>query len=310
MKAYKPVSSKLVVESAIESYNKSLTEAAEAEKKNQKSYTEAEEFMNIRTSRLAQNNRFTSFSQSLTNSLLGECVYHVFAKAMDESVMQQPGTTAMMRAMVGDFLNEDASVVYASMRKKSNMLAEMYDLIGKTKKAILEADGFDRMDPSTYRIDTLTKDNFFEELEGLNTDSVSDAIREKVTAALDEFIENNHKDHEKIVGALELTADKLKEVEDEPDAVKESYEHLSKQFIAKVRNRKKSVFESMVMAVCESTLKDEKLKKEFMEDNKLNIDKIVSRVQTMYTFMETVNTMNLYTIDEAYIEELLQNLRV
>ena len=143
----------------------------------------------------------------------------------------------------------------------------------------------------------------------MDTESISDAIRNRVTDAIDDFMVSNREDHDKIMGALELTRDKLEQVKNEPEEVRESYENLSKRYISKVRNRKKGVFESMVSAMCESVMKDDNLKQQFTEGAKLNIPKIVDRIETMYTFIETVNTMKLYDVNEEYMENLIQSLR-
>ena len=56
-------------------------------------------------------------------------------------------------------------------------------------------------------------------------------------------------------------------------------------------------------------MKDDQLKEEFTEGAKLNIPKIVDRIETMYTFIETVNTMQLYPVDEEYMQNLIESLR-
>ena len=62
--------------------------------------------------------------------------------------------------------------------------------------------------------------------------------------------------------------------------------------------------------MCESCMKNQELSEEFTENGKLNVPKIVDRMQVMYTFIETVNTMNLYKVDEAYMQNLIESLRV
>ena len=311
--AFKPISDKVIVENAIDSFNNRI----EAEKKaadediaaREQQLKESEEILIQRGKRSTGLSRFNSFSESVTHALLSECIYNVFSKAMRPELLQESGVTAMMRAMVGDFIKEDASDIIYKMRTKSATLSEMYNLITDTKKKILEADGFDRYDPSTYRIDKRTRDDFFDRLDDMDTQSITDAIRDRVTHAVEDFMLSNSKDHERIMTALQMTKDKLEEVKDQPKEVQESYEQYSKRVISKIRNRKKGVFESMVTAMCESVMKDDQLKEEFTEGAKLNIPKIVDRIETMYTFIETVNTMQLYPVDEEYMQNLIESLR-
>ena len=313
MMAFKPVSNKLVIESAIDNYNKQIEEAAiekQKEKNKENAYLkESEEIVRLRNRANSTFNRFTSFSESVSHALLSECIYYVYSKAMRKPLMEQKEIPTMMRAMISDFVHEDYSDIIFKMRTKNATLSEMYNLIQKTKKSIFESEAFDRNDPSTYRIDSEKKDEFFDTLDKMDTESISNAIRERVSKALEDFVTSNKEDHDKIMAALNMTKDKLEEVSDQPEEVKESYQQLSKRFIGKIRNRKKSVFESMVMAMCESVMKDAQLKEEFTEGAKLNMGKIVDRIETMYTFIETVNTMGLYPVDEEYMQNLVNSLR-
>lgn len=313
MRAFKPISNKVLIENAIDSFNRELQEAADRdaaeERARMQQFKESENIAMLRGRRNSGLTRFNSFSESVSHALLTECIYYVYRKSMRESLLEQENITAMMRAMVGDFIKEDAADILYKMRTKSATLSEMYNLINTTKKKILEADGFDRMDPSTYRIDPVVKDEFFEKLDNMDTESISNAIRDRVANAVDDFMINNKKDHDRILSVVQMTKDKLDSVQSEPEEVKESYEYMSKRAISKIRNRKKGIFESMVMAMCESVMKDDQLKEEFAEGAKLNIPKIIDRIETMYTFIESVNTMNLYDVNEEYMQSVIEGLR-
>ena len=311
MKVFKPISNKVLVEGAIDTYNKRIEMEAQARKDEDiarsKAFKESEAFVVKQGSRFAAQKRFASYSESVTHALLSECIYHVFKNSMRKELLEQENVTAMMRAMVGEFVKEDSADILYKMRNKTATLSEMYNLITSTKKTILE--NVDQFDPSSFRIDREVKDNFFEKLDLMDTESIENAIRERVTNAVDDFMTANKQDHDRIMGALQMTKDKLEEVKNEPEEVKESYQRISKQYIGKVRNRKKSVFESMVSAMCESVMKDDVLKEQYSEGAKLNIGKIVDRIETMYTFIECVNTMKLYDVDEAYMKSVIDSLR-
>ena len=306
MAGYKPISTASFVEAAIKRYNEQHSDISKPEAR---PFREAEEALNTVASRMSSLNRFQSYSESLTNSLIGECVYHVFAKAMDERIMKESNVTGMMRAMVSDFLKEDAASILSSMRSKTAYLSEMYELISNTKKAIIESEGFDKKDPSTFHVNPDVQQDFFNKLDGLDDEAITDSIRAKVTDAIEDFMLSNKKDHEAIKDALENCEKKIHDNPDASEVVKESYQQICKRKITDIRNRPKSVLESMVSAMCESVIKNDELKNEFMVEGKLDMPKIVDRIQMMYTFIETVNTMNLYKIDEAYISDLIQALR-
>lgn len=309
--AYKPVSNKVVVENAIDAYNKKLEQEASAYREQQLQEQQAMREGEIFQSKLARKQqaakRVTSFKESVSHALLSECIYRVYRDAMRPELLQEANIPTMMRAMISEFINEDYSDILYKMRTKTPVLSEMYNLIDSTKKKINES--IDTEDPSSFRIDKGIKDDFFEQLDTMDTESISSAIRNRVTDAITDFLVANREDHDRIMDTLELTKDKLAQIKDEPEEIKESYERLSKRHISKIRNRKKGVFESMVMAMCESVLKDDSLKEQFMEGAKLNMPKITDRIETMYTFIETVNTMRLYDVNEEYMESLIESLR-
>lgn len=303
--SYKPISSAQFAEAAIQRYNNSQNKSEDKPKM----YREAEEALTTVASRSASLNRFASYSESVTNALIGECVYHVFKKAMDERILGESNVTGIMRAMVSDFLKEDAAGILNSMRNRSAYLSEMHELVNSTRKAIFEAEGFDKKDPSTFHVDPSIQQDFFNKLDGLDDDEITDSIRSKVASAMEDFMVANKHDHEAIKDALTKCDQKIHDNPDATETVKEGYQQLCKLEISKIRNRSKKVFESMVSAMCESVIKNDDLKDEFMIESKLDMPKIVDRIQTMYTFIETVNTMNLYKIDEEYLNNLIEALR-
>jgi hypothetical protein len=306
----KPVSTKAIVEAAINSYNEQF-EIAEREKRQQKlaekkAFKEAENLYSMKAAALEKKARITSWSESVTTALLGDTIYHVFKNAMNESLLQQPNVTGMMRAMVSDLITEDANEILAKMRRKTPVLCEMYNLITDTRKKILESAAGEE---HTFYIKQDLQDDFYSQLDSMDTSEIEDSIRERVSDAVNTFLDDNREDHDKIMEVLALTKAKVDEHEKEPEEVKESFQQMSRRAIAKIRDRRKGVFESMVTAMCESVLKHDNLKEEFCEGANLNIPKIVDRMQVMYTFIETVNTMQLYKIDEAYMQDLIDNLR-
>lgn len=309
----KAVSNKLIIESAIDSYNKNLEAQQEAAKQQQaeakRAFRENECIVQRINNPRERQAKYNSFKESVTAALLGESIYYVFSKAMDKTLMEQTNVTGIMRAMVGDFIKEDANSILSSMRTKNVTLSEMYNLITSTQAKLFGEGGtVVKDDISSYRIGPEIKSAFFDQLDNMDISEIEDAIRERVSDSMNEFIEKNKQDHDAIMNCLQATKDKMDTTKDE--TVKESYQALSRRKIAKIRNRKKGVFESMVDAMCESVMKNDELKEEFTESGKLNVPKIVDRIQIMYTFIETVNTMNLYKVDEAYMQDLIESLRL
>ena len=170
-------------------------------------------------------------------------------------------------------------------------------------------------DPNTLVMDTTIKDDFFENLNLEDTGDVSDMISQRVMASIDDFIKSNSNDREKIKEILTDAKEKIDQVkanEDKDDETKteiaESYDHIAKRHITNIRNRKQNVFNVMVSEMCKNAMKNDDLKREFVTEGKINVPKVVSRVSLMYTFLETVNTMKLADVNEAYLDEVIASL--
>lgn len=308
----KPVSNKLLVESAINDYNDKINfieaENKKREIESRKIMKEQELVVQSIGKKDIARRRYTSFSESLNGVLLGEAIYHIFEHTIPEELLDKPGSKTVMRVMVSDFVTEDAASIIRKMGR-SPILSDIYNIVTSTKKKILESIADTKDDPSTFRIAPEIKDEFFDKLDNMETDSITNAIRDRVAGEVNEFIDANKRDHEQILNILQLTKDKLDEKKDSSEEVQESYTNMSRRAITKVRNRKKSVFEAMVSAMCESVMHNDELKEEFTEYSNLNIGKIVDRVQLMYTFLETVSSLNLYKIDENYMMDLIESMR-
>lgn len=306
----KPISNKVLVENAINDYKSRIasidSENQRREAERRKILQEQDIYARAATKARTNQQRYISFSESLTAVLLGEALYHIMEHSVSDELLNKQGSTTVMRAMVSDFVNEDAPVIMRRMGH-SAILSDIYSAVNSTKKKILES--VDKNDPSSYSIAPDIKDEFFQKLDDMDTESITAAIRERVAGEVNEFIDANRNDHEQIVHILQMTKDKLEEKEKAPEEVKESYTNMSKRAIAKVRMRKKSIFEGMVSAMCESVMKHDELKEEFTEGSKLNVEKIVDRVQLMYTFLEAVNSLKLYPIDETYMRDLIESMR-
>ena len=70
-----------------------------------------------------------------------------------------------------------------------------------------------------------------------------------------------------------------------------------------------SVYEAMVRVLMESTYKNEILKETYMgEDNKTDLKKIMADVRAMYTVLETCNILNIIELNDAYLENMIQEM--
>lgn len=251
--------------------------------------------------------RFTSFAQTVRTALVTESIYKIFKESMSDEIKNDRTSTSIMRAMVTEYVNENGyDTILNRMRTASSVTSSIYNTITETAKNILES--VDKTNPDTFFIAPEMKDEFFKQLDYSDSQAISDAIHQRASDAMDDFVTANTKDHEDITAALQQAQEKIGNVPAEDDELRESYSMIARRKTTEVRNRPKGVFHSMVTAMCESVMKNADMHDEFMTEGRLNIEKIVSRTHLMYTFMEMLNTSRIGKVDEAFIEGVIKDL--
>ena len=252
-------------------------------------------------------NRYRSFSQTVRTALVTEALYKIFKESMSEEVKNDNTSTSIMRAIVSKYVNENGyDTILNRMRTASVTTSIMYNTITETATKILE--GVDKTNPDTFYITPEMKDEFFKQLDYSDSQAISDAIHQRVTDAMEDFVTANTKDHEDITSALQQAQEKIADVPAEDDELRECYSMAAKRKATEVRNRPKGVFHSMVTAMCESVMKYSDMHDEFTTEGKLNIEKIVNRTHLMYSFMDMLNTSRIAKVDEVFIEGVIRDL--
>ena len=244
--------------------------------------------------------------RDLRKSLLSECIYSVFDKALGFQ-LEAEANDAMKRALVNNFIEEQGTQnLINSFKRNSYMLSEFARLIESTVDIVVEK--CDKEKCQDIEIDPETKDQFYEKLNTEDAEQVASAIKNRVSNAVDEFIQSNMTDRIEIQEIIKKTQDKIDKAK--TDAIKESYDRQCKQEITRIRNRNnKNVLECMIFNVSSATLKDKTMEKLYMSEGSLDLDKIVEKCTIMYTFLETVNTAKMKKLDGQYITNALNSLK-
>ena len=250
-------------------------------------------------------NRYNSFSETVRAALVTETLCKILKESVSDEVRNDNTSVNILRAIVSNYVNENGYInILNRMRTASVSTSIMHNIITESAKKILES--VDKSNPDTFHITPEMKDEFFKQLDYSDSDAISDAINQRVSDAMKDFVSANTKDHEDITGALKQAQEKIAEC---PDAnLHEGYELKAKRIATEVRNRPKGVFHAMVTSMCESVLKHPEMHNEFMTEGHLNIEKIVSRTSLMYTFMEMLNTSRIDTVNEAFINDIIRDL--
>lgn len=252
--------------------------------------------------------RYISFGETVKSALVTEAIYKIYKEATDGRLVDDVTNRSIMRGIVSEYVNENTCYdILDKMKRASVLTSQMYNTINETARKILES--VDKNDPSTFTITSDMKDEFFKKLDYSDSEAVSDAIKARVSSEVNDFVTANAKDHEDINNALKDAQEKIENTPESATDIREAYDQKARRQILAIRTAPKNVFHAMVSAVCESTLRNQTEYAEFMHEGHLNVDKVVDRVELMYTFMETLNTARIEKIDEAYLESMIENLK-
>ena len=298
-------SNKLFVESLINNFEEANTPEAISEGE----FLSAEgtmvlENMDARNSIL---NKYRSFTNTMRNTLLIEAMCKIMNESVTEEVRNDRVSRNIMRAMVSEYVNENGyDNILHRMKTASISTSMLYNTISTTASKILES--VDKSDPNTFVITPEMKDDFFKQLDYSDTEAISDAIKERVADAMNDFVTANTKDHDDITSALNAAQEKINSSNPDDTELHESYTRLAKSKVNDIRNRSKGVFHSMVEATCKSVLANKDMQEEFMTEGHLDMNKIVDRTKLMYTFIEMLNTSRIAKVDASFLEGVISDL--
>ena len=298
-----------VVEAAINDYNENIKKAnTTPEYKLNAFESEASSVLESTYVRQAASSRYNTFAQTIRTSLLTEALYKLFTESMTEEIKEDPVNRNIMRSIVSSYVNENGYYdIMNRMKTASTTMSSIYKTITESSEAILEDVVKDN--PDTFTIDMDDKDEFFQQLDYNDTASIGDAIKDRVSNSIEDFVTANTKDHEDITQALKHAQEKIDNIPPESENLKEYYQMKTKRQINEINNGSKGVFHSMVAAMSEGVMKDKKSHAEFINEGHLDMNKIVDRVRIMYTFMEMLNTARIDNINESYIAEVIEGLK-
>lgn len=251
---------------------------------------------------------YGKFKQEVTDTLVAETVYCLTASCTDSMILESGYNKSLLRVLATNFVNENGSQnLLRKWKSTSYIMSELAYIIQNNIDSICEK--ADPKNQATLKIKDDQKKKFFNDIDKVNADSAITAIRTKVKSATAEFIDSNNAAKEQIKSILDSTKKKI-EKNDKDENLKEAYASQAKRKITDIRAGKtKGVFEAMVYSVSQSAFKNEDAKKIFIENANLNMDTVVEHCEVMYTFLETLNTLKLIKIDEAYIEKLIADLK-
>lgn len=228
-------------------------------------------------------------------------------KLMTSYVLEQNSFNLVNRMYdINIYLNDIASVV-----------DEAYNVIIEEVKNDIDS-GMTQDDAFNIEFNSI-KDNFITKTKAAIPNDITKMICDKVQDSVQDFIDYNKDNKFRIQKIYDETKKKIEEtsklnISDENRKVlKEDYIRDAKYKESKILEEEKNLFGSITGVLLESIYSISSLKESYTSKiglkNKVDLHKVINTSKVIYTFLESLNTMNMETIDEEYIKNILTEMK-
>lgn len=246
-----------------------------------------------------------SKKKRVKKALVKEALKMMLNDSMGLSLMN---TSNIQNNLVESFVESDIIENHLhNWSEKSYFLSEMVRLVEEYANDMVE-DVSDDDNKELIVMDTNQKSSFLDDIKKLDYADITNAIRARVSSAIDTFVTSNAEMKSQLEDDIRSTQEKIDKADNEE--IKESYEYKIKRHKnALMDNKPKNIYEAMIEKISYASVVNENMSMYKNSDGKLNMIKISESCKAMYTFLEMLNTAKLTTVDEAYINDVLDNLK-
>lgn len=249
----------------------------------------------------------TELLESALNTIFDDCFGNTDCNNTDQD-------DAFDSAIISNFINDEGIDELLDRFSESTLFLSNLALVIReaADEAMEDFDNMEDAETDTYVVDPELKEDIIDGIEGdEDLEDITDAIRFKVSRATEDFVQKNIVDKLNIKDIMYTTKERLDAIKNGDDVldseIAQEATMAAKRAIKEVAKRPHSVFEQMVINMTEKVLSNEQLKEAFtLEAGQLDMEKIVKRSTSYYTFLEMVETMRMRKVDEAYLKEALE----
>ena len=284
-----------------EENNNLLQESARAREK-EEAVKAVNEYAKSKT--LATANRL-EFLTNVKEAMVTECIYKLY-KDCSILPMNENGKK-IVKSLCSKLVKEHgAGDLMAEFATKNLVLSEFARICYKYYGAVVESCNKEGV-ALDYTLDKDIANDFYDELDKVDTEDVSKIIKDRVADAITEFVDSN------MAAKLEYE-DIIKQAQDKIDAtkdtdIKEEASILAQRNITEARLKKsRNVYSMMVEALTKSILTNEELRTKYVTESSVDMEKITNAAQLVYTMLEMLNTTNMVNVDTEYVQNYIDTL--
>ena len=257
----------------------------------------------------------SEFISNARDYFLTESINMILQNSLNEDTTEE--NRKYGKALVEGFVKENGSIkLLSEFGRKSILLASIADVVKESHQKVVHSCATKEGECKSFTISKAIEDEFFTKLIGLNDEKINEKINQRVCNSLEDFVQSNVNDKLDLEELAEKTAEKISNIKstnaEERAKIEESYTQLYKREAQKIRtraNRKVSVYEQIMDTMTRSIVSDNQLRESFVtESGQLDMGKISGKVNTLYTFLEMLNTAKIVNVNEAYVEKILKSM--
>ena len=265
---------------------------------------------------------YIDFKKKVTDAYVVEGLTVLVDNCLSPILIREDYHQKLVRQLVTNFVNEEGSVkLLNKFKSTSYVMSEMAYIIETTIQSILEKAKQD--ESKSFKLDKEDKEKFYTKLEKVDVDDAVTKITDRVRTQQQEFVNNNMEEKAALSAALTKTQNKVEDnkaklaekansekAKESAVKVEESYIAMGKRRATDIRNsRTKNIFECMVYNLSKAAMINESAGQTFIDNSRLNMDKIVEHCETLCTFITALDSLKIINVDEAYVEKMLADMK-
>lgn len=283
---------------------KASKKAKEEREKEERISKESEK---IKNDAVSESNR-AKFLSNVKEAFITECILKVYKESTLYPMSTRDANIA--KNLVTKFVRENgANNIINNFATKNILLSEISRICTKYYNKVLEDCKSCTPKPGEvkeYNLDTTIKDDFYNELDTLDTADASGLIKDRVSAAIQDFVDTNSAVKMEYQDVIDSAKSQIAKTDDEKIA--EGYTNIAKNKMNNIKLRDKSIFHVMVESLARKALTDDSYKRAYVKDAKVDMDKIVEDAQLIYTMLEMTNTTCMVNVDENFLNRYVKSL--
>ena len=286
-----------------------LAEQARAEREREANANWLQEYAENQI--IGRNNRVT-FLENVKSGFLSEAMSKLYKESFGVMTKRDRITA---KNLINTFINEQgAGELINRFKYQNTLVAEMARIVQEHYDMVVESITCDDEEcnipgrAKELHLDKTIVDDFYKDLVDLDTSEASKLIKDKVSDAMTEFIDQNTQNKLDFEEIINTAKEKISDLKEE-SAVESTMNEAKRQINEMKRTRHKNIFHYMVEAISKEAFKDiNGVGRQYIHESKVDMDGVVNSAKLIYTMLEMLNTTEMVSKDyiQTYIENLVE----